>query len=302
MDDMNEKSLKLEYYAHISSKQARGWLSIPTKEPGQRVFSTVIAPNPNLTYRDKFENEIAYFESAGDLMNIKLKLELFLESYSFKDKKIKFPTKGRLFDLYTQSEPFLKQTSYIKKLAKKIIEKNGNNQLDALQEAFIFTTQNFKYKYPILERGTEHLDPGCLMGDCGEYTAFLVTLARCLGIPARPSTGFVLYPKTKKIMEHAWVSVYVSGFGWADLDAQYASLEKNSTQAIKKYFLARTDKRVVFTSGYNIPLQPTIPVTYDISFWNKAGLLLKRNSVQTLQPFVFSTKGVPRFQSSIKFS
>lgn len=299
---MKEKVINVEYFAHLPSKRAVGWLSVPVNEPGQKIKSIFLTPKPNSKYNDKFRNQICYFRTLGSSLDVNLKLGISFEKYSLKGKSVKFPKKGKIFALYTKSETFLKHTVYIKNLAKKILENNQGNKLASLQEAFIFTVKNFKYQYPVTNRGTEYMSEDCLNGDCGEYTAFLVTLARCLGIPARPSTGFVLYPKTKKVMEHAWASVYISGFGWADLDAQYAALEKDSNFASDKYFLARTDQRISFTNGYNILLKPSIPKSYSTSFWNKAGLPLNRISVQTLQPFIFAFKGTLRFKSSMKYN
>ncbi|MFH1326119.1 MAG: transglutaminase-like domain-containing protein, partial [Candidatus Falkowbacteria bacterium] len=171
-----------------------------------------------------------------------------------------------------------------------------DNILNIIQSIFNFVIKNFKYCYPIEQRGVKYLNLKQLKGDCGEYSSLFVTMCRTLKIPARNSTGFVIFPKQKKIVEHGWSNVYLKPFGWLNFDTQYASLEKNT----KKYFIQRNDYRIVFINGFNIPLKPSIPKNFQLNYWNKIGLPLTNNSVQTLQPIVFASKKDVKFKDKVE--
>lgn len=50
-----------------------------------------------------------------------------------------------------------------------------------------------------------------------DYGMLFVTLARALGIPARPSAGFIVYGD-KKSRNHVWAEFYLPHYGWVPVD------------------------------------------------------------------------------------
>jgi len=275
------------------------WLAQPLNSTTQKIKSFSISPKPQKYYKDTQGNKILYFEFKNQKnINIQMdiKVALWKNKINLTKEKFLLPSPSlKLFQQYTKNEKFLEQTPAVKNLTKKIINKN-DNILNIIQSIFNFVIKNFKYCYPIEQRGVKYLNLKQLKGDCGEYSSLFVTMCRTLKIPARNSTGFVIFPKQKKIVEHGWSNVYLKPFGWLNFDTQYASLEKNT----KKYFIQRNDYRIVFINGFNIPLKPSIPKNFQLNYWNKIGLPLTNNSVQTLQPIVFASKKDVKFKDKVE--
>lgn len=61
-------------------------------------------------------------------------------------------------------------------------------------------------------------------GNCWEVSDLFVTLCRKYGIPARQLGGW-LYKKGKISAGHAWVEVFLRGYGWIPMDALLKSLK-----------------------------------------------------------------------------
>jgi len=296
------KKFNINYQANFNTSDnniIRVWLAQPLNSTTQKIDSFLISPRPQKHYRDIHGNKILYFEFKGKKnINIQMNIKTTLWKNKINLKKEKILVPGiytKLFNQYTKSEKFLEQTPIIKTLTKQTIN-NNNRILNQIESIFDYIIKNFQYCYPIKQRGVKYLNLNKLRGDCGEYSSLFVTMCRILKIPARNNTGFVIFPKQKRIVEHGWASIYSKLYGWLDFDTQYASLEKNA----KKYFAQRNDYRIIFTNGFNIPLKPTIPKGYKINYWNKLGLPLNNNSVQTLQPIVFTSEKKIRFNDIIK--
>lgn len=300
------KIFNIRYKASFESLTANNhikiWMAKPLNSECQKINNFSISHTPKKTYKDGQGNEILYFEFINT-KKIEIKMEIQAELW--KQKIITQNNAAVISKIYPKSikrflknENFLEQKLEIKNLAFKIAGKEKLD-LDKIKTIFDFITKNFKYCYPIEKRGVKYLDLNGLKGDCGEYSSLFVTMCRILKIPAKNQTGFVIFPKKKKIAEHGWASVYLKPNGWLDMDTQYASLEKNET-ATKKYFARRNDYRIIFTTGFNVPLKPRIPKKFNLSYWNKLGLPLTHNSVQTLQPIVFVSKNKIEFKDNIK--
>ena len=300
------KKFNIEYKARIKPFSAdndiRVWIAKPVTSVCQKIKSFSIFPNPKSYYKDKYKNEILYFKFKN-LENITIQMNIKMVLWKDKvdlKKNIHLPnTYTRFLNLCTKDEKFLEQTPEIKKLTFQIT-KNDKSILDKLQSIFNFVTKNFKYCYPVKQRGVKHLNLKNLKGDCGEYSSLFVTMCRILKIPAKNNTGFVVFPKQKKTAEHGWVSVYLEPCGWVNMDTQYASLEKNIKMGIKKYFAQKNDYRITFTNGFNISLKPAIPQSFQLVYWNKLGLPLSNNSIQTLQPIMFASQKKIEFKDRIK--
>ena len=305
----NHRNFNIKYKATFKSFSAnndiRIWIVKPSDSVCQKISKFFVLPNTKCLYKDKQENKILYYEFRNlknITIQINIKATLWKNKISLKRGTVFLPnSSSKLFSQYTKNEKFLEQTSEIKKIALQIT-KNDKSVLDKISSIFNFVVKNFKYQYPIKKRGVKCLDLNNLKGDCGEYSGLFTSMCRILKIPARNNTGFVLFPKQKKISEHGWASVYLKPYGWIDVDTQYASLEKSIETGIKKYLGQRSDYRINFTNGFNIPLKPRIPKDFCLDYWNNIGLPLNNVSVQTLQPLVFASKEKVIFKDSIKIN
>ncbi|MFH1744830.1 MAG: transglutaminase domain-containing protein [bacterium] len=298
------KKFHIRYRAVLKSSDnniVKVWVAQPLNSITQKVESFSILPAPSKYYKDDKGNKILYFEFKNEKnINIEMNIKATIWKNKIDLKKENFLSPmyfAKSFQQYIKNEKFLEQTPALKKLTRKIIN-DDNPILDNVQSVFNFIVKNFRYCYPVKQRGVKHLDLTEPEGDCGEYSSLFVAMCRILKIPARNNTGFVIFPKQKKIAEHGWASAYFNSFGWLDFDTQYASLENGKKR--EKYFAQRRDYRIVFINGFNIFLKPVIPKNFQINYWNKLGLPLTNNSVQTLQPIVFASLKNIKFENNIE--
>lgn len=291
--EIQKKKFDLSYKIKFDSdNQIKLWVAKPVNDKYQKIIIFQTNFKPIKKYDDKQDNQVLYFDIKDEkLFQADLSIE-FSKDKGLVDKNWQLANDLK-YKNNLKSELFLEQTQAIKKLTKEIT-KDKEKLYDKVKAIFDFVVDNFQYQYPVKARGVKNLNLKKLRGDCGEYSALLVTMFRILGIPAKNQTGFVLYPRQKKALEHAWVSAYLGKIGWLDFDPQYAAIEKNKA----KYFGKRSDYRIVFTQGYSIPIKPFIPHNYKIDFWQKLGLPMTNKSAQVLQPAVFVSDGQFKFKSS----
>ena len=93
-------------------------------------------------------------------------------------------------------------------------------------------------------------------GNCTDFHALFIGMARAAGIPARFEIGFPL-PRDRKSGEiagyHCWARFWVDGLGWVPVDAS----EGWKDPARRDYFFGAHDaNRVLFTRGRDIRLDP----------------------------------------------
>lgn len=303
-----KKKYKINYSAEIKTngKGIKLWIAEPNNDSYQKIINFSISSRPKNIYKNARKNIIHYIDFPKN-RKIKLSIDFDIKNYFFTKqidfRKAKIPSKKTLiFKEYTKKEKYLEQTEEIKKLAL-LLKNDCQKPVEIVKNIFLYIINNFKYCYPVKKRGVKNLNLKNPKGDCGEYSALFATLCRINEIPTKINTGFVVFPKNKKINEHAWNSVYLKPYGWLDIDVQYAALEKNKKNAFDKYFCKRVDNRIVFTTDYNIPIKPPIPKYYKLTYWKKQYLPINRKSVQILQPLIFATKfPVMFFKEKIKLN
>jgi transglutaminase-like putative cysteine protease len=93
-------------------------------------------------------------------------------------------------------------------------------------------------------------------GNCTDFHALLIGMARSVGIPAKFAIGFPL-PSKRGEGEiggyHCWAELYVKGIGWVPVDSSEAS--KNPEK--RDYFFgAHDENRVQLSLGRDLVLQP----------------------------------------------
>lgn len=55
-------------------------------------------------------------------------------------------------------------------------------------------------------------------GVCQDYAHVMLSACRLSGLPARYVSGYLYSPNAPEMASHAWVDVYVTGYGWRSLD------------------------------------------------------------------------------------
>ena len=93
-------------------------------------------------------------------------------------------------------------------------------------------------------------------GNCTDFHALVIGMARSVGIPARFAIGLPL-PEGRGSGEipgyHCWAELYVEGRGWVPVDASEASRHPSK----RDYFFGHHDEnRLEFSRGRDLQLVP----------------------------------------------
>lgn len=93
-------------------------------------------------------------------------------------------------------------------------------------------------------------------GNCTDFHALLIAMARAVGIPARFDIGFPLPRDASRGSVpgyHCWAELYVEGAGWLPVDSSEAHLHPE----LRDYFFGHLDaNRVRLSSGRDLTLDP----------------------------------------------
>lgn len=142
---------------------------------------------------------------------------------------------------YTRSEPFLEQDDALKDTVAALLQE-VENPVQKARILFDWVREHLTYVYPPEERGVRHaFSAGS--GDCGQYSALFITMARIAGIPARQQSGYTI--KGKGFSAHVWSEIYLPWEGWVPIDATR-----------EDGFLHLDNARLIASIGLNIPLEP----------------------------------------------
>lgn len=293
-----EKEFTIKYKAKISAESETDfmlWYAEPQDSAMQEIVSFETNLQPTETYTDDQGNKIHFLTVKNEKeVNFEMNITALLTKEVDTEVSFNNPTDERRF---LKDEKYLMQTPEIAKLWGKI--SGGKYRMTTASEIFEYVAKNFEYEWPVQNRGVENLNLEKLVGDCGEYSALLVTLLRMSDIPARDKSGYVLFPEENSVAEHGWAEA-MTDQGWKNFDANYASQEESFEIGKKLYFGNQPEYRLSFVDGFNIPLKPTVPKDFNFDFWTENGLPATNDSVQILQPTFFATKSNVEFEEEIE--
>ncbi len=227
------------------------WSPVIHAFPSQRnVQHLAIQPEPTHRFVDAENgNPIWFWDlsaelAANDSLTIQRHFSYIIYDYrplvaadSLPPSEAKIPDSIQTF--YTKSEPFLQASDSLTRLAREIT-KGLDRPLPQTRALHRWVHQNMAYTYPPEARGAQNA-LHTLRGDCGQYAALFIALARSLHIPARQQSGFVF--SSERISYHVWAEVYFAGSGWFPVDP---------TRANGFGFL--DNRRLIASAGNNIPL------------------------------------------------
>ncbi len=228
------------------------WSSGIKDQTNQRDVKNIeYLPKPTDTFtEDENGNKILYWNLSSQLKNndsLTIIRKFSCTAYDYlptiNEKEVnknwdKIPSKIKSF--YTKSEPFLELTPDIKSTADKIAG-NIKEPLEKARAIFNWIRDTMKYVYPPKKRGAEEALKTC-EGDCGQYSALFIALARAEGIPARQQSGFMFMPDNAGY--HVWSEIYLPVYGWVPVDATKSN-----------GFCHIDNQRLIASVGMNIPVK-----------------------------------------------
>lgn len=97
-------------------------------------------------------------------------------------------------------------------------------------------------------------------GDCGAQSVYFSALCRAVGIPARATGGYQLFPGMEG--QHVWAEFYLPNYGWVPVDTSVAQIYKYLPELTNEEKKAFKD----FFFGSMDPYRWTIQKDVDLSF------------------------------------
>ena len=145
----------------------------------------------------------------------------------------------------------------IQKLAKEVTVGKAT-QLEKARAIYDYVVQTMSYDKSGTGWGNGDIYWACdaKRGNCTDFHALFIGLARAVGIPAKFEIGFPLPPEhgqAEVAGYHCWAEFYLAGYSWVPVDASEAKkhLEK------KDYFFGALDEnRVQLSVGRDLTLLP----------------------------------------------
>jgi len=108
-------------------------------------------------------------------------------------------------------------------------------------------------------------------GDCGAQSIYFAALCRAVGIPARATGGYQLFPGMEGT--HFWAEIYLPNYGWIPVDTSVGQisnyipdLSAAQKQAFQDYFFGSMDPyRMVIQKDVDLPFSPPAPEPTSLS-------------------------------------
>lgn len=257
----SERSFIFHYNAVVSdmpagSHRVEVWIPLPKSDSNQVIeHLSVAAPGRYTVHTDpERRNSILHFSSAppadGRLSFALTFRVLRRETGLVADPRPpgnRFLAANRLVPL---SGPILD-------LARQATQ-GKNSDLEKARAIYDFVTSYMTYDKTGAGWGRGDALRACEIrrGNCTDFHALLIGMARSVGIPARFKIGFPVPADSQSGQisgYHCWAELYIKGKGWLPVDSSEASKHPQ----LRDYYFGRLDpNRVEFTEGRDIRLVP----------------------------------------------
>jgi transglutaminase-like putative cysteine protease len=182
----------------------------------------------------------------------------------------------------------------IRKLALEVTA-NAPTDLAKARAIYDYVVANMSYDKSGTGWGNGDIYWACdaKRGNCTDFHALFIGLARAVGLPARFEIGLPL-PAERGAGEvagyHCWAEFYLRGFGWVPLDASEAKKHPDKEQY---FFGAHDENRVQLSIGRDLVLSPKQtgePLNYFVYPYVEID---GKSSSQVAKSFTFQDVGAP---------
>jgi hypothetical protein len=214
--------------------------------------------------------EIPLENLTGDLqIEIKFRFKHFEQRFTMinPDQVGTYDKGSALYKEYTASAKNIFINSEIAAFAREIIG-NEQNPYRAARKIYDYVVDNIAYSHLPHSSLVQLNIPESIYvhhhgyGDCGAQSMYFAALSRAVGIPARATGGYQLFPGMEGA--HQWAEFYLPNYGWVPVDTsigQIASflpeLTSAQKQAFKDYFFGSMEPyRWVIQKDSDLPFSP----------------------------------------------
>ncbi|HYO14818.1 MAG TPA: transglutaminase domain-containing protein [Thermoanaerobaculia bacterium] len=265
--DLKTRTFLFTYRAVVKdipsgSRSLSVWLPFPQTDRNQTIHQvTVQAPGAVTIGREpRYGNEAVYFQAASPQGPMEITMEVVAtRRENAGERETLSPEDARQ---YLMAEPLVPLDGPVKALA---VEATEGKRSDAEKARAIYEKVTGIMKYDKSGTGWGRGDAvwacDAKRGNCTDFHALIIGMARSQGIPARFAIGFPL-PEQRGTGEipgyHCWAEMYVQGKGWVPVDSSEAAKALAAGNTAKKdYFYGHHDEnRLEFSRGRHLVLNP----------------------------------------------
>ncbi|OGW60484.1 MAG: hypothetical protein A2V83_09275 [Nitrospirae bacterium RBG_16_64_22] len=160
-------------------------------------------------------------------------------------------------DRFLQGDRLVPVDDFIRSIAREVTL-GKSTPLEKAEAIYEHTVETMRYDKSGTGWGNGDLYYACDIrrGNCTDFHALFIGLARAASIPAKFVIGFPIPAERGRgsvAGYHCWAEFYLDGFGWVPVDTSEAAKDK----ARKAYFFGTLDpNRIEFTTGRDILLAP----------------------------------------------
>jgi transglutaminase-like putative cysteine protease len=238
------------------------WLPYPQTDANQTVqLVRVTAPGPVTIGREpEHGNEALYYHADNPRGPVEVTLEITATRRENAGRQE--PLTASEAKQYLGAEPLVPLEGPVRALAA---EATRGKKDDAAKAHAIYEKVTSMMKYDKSGSGWGRGDAvfacDAKRGNCTDFHALIIGMARSQGIPARFAIGFPL-PEARGTGEipgyHCWAELYVKGRGWVPVDSSEAAKAVARGDATKKeyYYGHHDENRIEFSRGRNLTLTP----------------------------------------------
>lgn len=246
------------------AKNVKIWLPLPHSDQNQDITGFQIKSEYPVSFANDGEYGNSFFtvtatNAKPGPLTVDFTLQVLRREYLHRPKEVLKAADTEISDplmpRWLQPDRLVPINQRVRDLAAEVT-KGKVTDLEKVRAIYDYAVTNLKYDKTGTGWGRGDIFFACdeKRGNCTDFHALVIGLARACNMPARFSMGFPL-PEDK--IEgaisgyHCWAEVYVKGFGWLPIDASEAS--KNPQK--KEYFFGALDEhRVQFTIGRDVPV------------------------------------------------
>jgi transglutaminase-like putative cysteine protease len=256
------RTFELSYHARVvkipeGTRRLDFWIPVPQTDRNQEIDRLKIdAPPPISIGREfRFGNQVLHVrvEQPKPPIVVNLTLDATRRENSGSDEPLGNDERA----LYLRSEPLVPLDGPVRALALEAIRGlSGDEEKAKAIYDKVVGMMKYDKSGTGWGRGDALFACDARRGNCTDFHALVIGMARSVGIPARFAIGLPLNAKHGEgdiPGYHCWAELYVRGRGWVPVDASEAAKDP----ARRNYFFGHHDEnRLEFSKGRYLTLVP----------------------------------------------
>jgi transglutaminase-like putative cysteine protease len=259
---IESRRFELEYSAKVAEIPSKAavldlWLPLPQSDRNQTIDAiTINSPGPVTIGRDSLLGNVSVFVRVKH-PKAPVVVSLTIQARRTENAGSDEPLSDEKRALYLKAEPLVPLDGPVRALA---IEATRGLRTDAEKAKALYDKVVSVMKYDKSGTGWGRGDAifacDAKRGNCTDFHALLIGMARSVGIPARFAIGLSLPASRGEGAVngyHCWAELYVAGRGWVPVDASEAA--KNPAK--REYYFGHHDaNRLEFSRGRQVTMLP----------------------------------------------